>query len=103
MRQSQGRECVALRQVGRKDRSWCYFRCARIILSGVELMHMIRKGQMRDDRRGLSGGTAILPTGGVTPTGSLTKGETVPPTFTRAPLTRQNPSKEQLYLLVRDG
>lgn len=25
------------------------FRCARIILSGVELMHMIRKGQMQDD------------------------------------------------------
>jgi len=23
------------------------FRCARIILSGIELMHMIRKGQMR--------------------------------------------------------
>jgi putative transposase len=30
------------------------FRCARIILGGVELMHMIRKGQMRDDGRGLS-------------------------------------------------
>jgi putative transposase len=25
------------------------FRCARIILSGIEVMHMIRKGQMRDD------------------------------------------------------
>lgn len=25
------------------------FRCACIILSGIELMHMIRKGQMRDD------------------------------------------------------
>jgi putative transposase len=25
------------------------FRCARIILTGIELMHMIRKGQMRDD------------------------------------------------------
>jgi transposase-like protein len=25
------------------------FRCARIILSGIEIMHMIRKGQMRDD------------------------------------------------------
>lgn len=23
------------------------FRCARIILSGIEIMHMIRKGQMR--------------------------------------------------------
>ncbi|WP_430233525.1 IS6 family transposase [Paraburkholderia tropica] len=26
------------------------FRCARIILSGIELMHMIRKGQMQDKR-----------------------------------------------------
>lgn len=25
------------------------FRCARIILAGIELMHMIRKGQMQDD------------------------------------------------------
>jgi transposase-like protein len=24
------------------------FRCARIILSGIEMMHMIRKGQMKD-------------------------------------------------------
>jgi hypothetical protein len=24
------------------------FRCARILLSGVELMHMIAKGQMKD-------------------------------------------------------
>ena len=26
------------------------FRCARIILSGIQLMHMIRKGQMQDER-----------------------------------------------------
>jgi putative transposase len=25
------------------------FRCARIILSGIEIMHMIRKGQMKDN------------------------------------------------------
>lgn len=25
-----------------------YFRCARIIFSGIETMHMIRKGQMKD-------------------------------------------------------
>ncbi len=25
------------------------FRCARIILSGIEIMHMIRKGQMKGD------------------------------------------------------
>jgi transposase-like protein len=24
------------------------FRCARVILSGIEVMHMIRKGQMKD-------------------------------------------------------
>jgi len=26
------------------------FRCARILLAGIELMHMIRKGQMKSDR-----------------------------------------------------
>ncbi|MBR7964594.1 IS6 family transposase, partial [Burkholderia vietnamiensis] len=26
------------------------FRCARIILSGIEIMHMIRKGQMRVEK-----------------------------------------------------
>jgi putative transposase len=25
------------------------FRCARVLLGGIELMHMIRKGQMNDD------------------------------------------------------
>jgi putative transposase len=25
------------------------FRCARILLSGIEVMHMIRKGQMKED------------------------------------------------------
>ncbi|WP_421028058.1 hypothetical protein [Paraburkholderia sp. A1RO-5L] len=25
------------------------FRCARIILSGIEIMHMIRKGQVKGD------------------------------------------------------
>ena len=25
------------------------FRCARIILAGIEIMHMIRKGQMKGD------------------------------------------------------
>jgi putative transposase len=24
------------------------FRCARILLSGIELMHMIKKGQLKD-------------------------------------------------------
>jgi transposase-like protein len=28
------------------------FRCARILLSGIELMHMIRKGQMKNGSRG---------------------------------------------------
>ncbi|MEX3527428.1 MAG: DDE-type integrase/transposase/recombinase, partial [Burkholderia sp.] len=27
------------------------FRCARIILSGIEIMHMIRKGQMKVDSK----------------------------------------------------
>src|SRR5664280_1629421 len=36
--------------------------------------------------------STILPAGGVTPTGSLTRGETVPPTFTRAPLNATEPS-----------
>ena len=41
------------------------FRSARIILGGVELMHMIRKGQMRDDGRGLSAAcSTILHAGG---------------------------------------
>ncbi len=26
------------------------FRCARIILTGIETMHMIRKAQMKDNR-----------------------------------------------------
>jgi putative transposase len=30
--------------IGFKD-----FRCARIILAGIEVMHMIRKGKMQDD------------------------------------------------------
>jgi putative transposase len=30
------------------------FRCARIILGGIETMHMIRKGQMNDGRKALS-------------------------------------------------
>jgi transposase-like protein len=28
------------------------FRCARILLSGIGLMHMVRKGQMKNDGRG---------------------------------------------------
>jgi transposase-like protein len=28
------------------------FRCARILLSGIEPMHMIKKGQMKDGGRG---------------------------------------------------
>jgi transposase-like protein len=30
------------------------FRCARILLSGIELMHMIKKGQMKNGGRGQS-------------------------------------------------
>src|ERR1039457_7029909 len=35
--------------------------------------------------------STILPAGRVTPTGSLTRGETVPPTLTRAPLNATEP------------
>jgi transposase-like protein len=44
----------AVKRITRPVQGFKDFRCARIILSGVELMHMIRKGQMRDDGRGLS-------------------------------------------------
>ena len=44
----------AVKRITRPIQGFKDFRCARIILSGVELMHMIRKGQMRDDGRGLS-------------------------------------------------
>ena len=32
------------------------FRCASIIVAGIEVMHMIRKGQMKDDglKRGIA-------------------------------------------------
>jgi len=44
----------AVKRITRPIQGFKDFRCARIILGGVELMHMIRKGQMRDDGRGLS-------------------------------------------------
>jgi putative transposase len=44
----------AVKRITRPIQGFKDFRCARIILGGVELMHMIRKGQMRDDARGLS-------------------------------------------------
>ncbi|MFM0205447.1 IS6 family transposase [Paraburkholderia fungorum] len=37
-------KCIVKPMMGFKD-----FRCARIILAGTEVMHMIRKGQMQDD------------------------------------------------------
>jgi hypothetical protein len=44
----------AVKRITRPIQAFKDFRCARIILSGVELMHMIRKGQMRDDGRVMS-------------------------------------------------
>jgi putative transposase len=44
----------AVKRITRPIQGFKDFRCALIILGGVELMHMIRKGQMRDDGRGLS-------------------------------------------------
>jgi hypothetical protein len=43
-------------------------RCARVILAGIEIMHMIRKGQLRsNDGSTLSAAQRILFVGGVTP------------------------------------
>ena len=44
----------AVKRITRPKQGFKDFRCARIILGGVELMHMIRKGQMHDNGRGLS-------------------------------------------------
>ena len=44
----------AVKRITRPIQGFKDFRCAGIILGGVELMHMIRKGQMRDDGRALS-------------------------------------------------
>ncbi|MBC8743074.1 DDE-type integrase/transposase/recombinase, partial [Paraburkholderia sp. UCT31] len=40
----------AVKRIVRPMMGFKSFRCARIILSGTELMHMIRKGQMQDER-----------------------------------------------------
>ncbi|HEF4774547.1 TPA: IS6 family transposase, partial [Burkholderia multivorans] len=39
----------AIKRIIRPMMGFRNFRCARIILAGIEIMHMIRKGQMRDD------------------------------------------------------
>lgn len=39
----------AIKRIIRPMMGFKNFRCARIILSGIEVMHMIRKGQMKDD------------------------------------------------------
>jgi hypothetical protein len=39
----------AIKRIIRPMMGFKDFRCARIILSGIELMHMIRKGQLKDD------------------------------------------------------
>jgi transposase-like protein len=39
----------AIKRIIRPMMGFKNFRCARIILSGIELMHMIRKGQMKED------------------------------------------------------
>jgi putative transposase len=41
----------AVKRITRSIQGFKDFRCARIILSGIEVMHMIRKGQLRDDGR----------------------------------------------------
>src|ERR1700709_1288016 len=47
-----GANLAALQAIKRRIRlmmGFKNFRCARIILSGIETIHMIRKGQMKDD------------------------------------------------------
>jgi transposase-like protein len=39
----------AIKRIIRPMMGFKDFRCARFILAGIEVMHMIRKGQMRDD------------------------------------------------------
>jgi transposase-like protein len=39
----------AIKRIIRPMMGFKDFRCARIILSGIEIMHMIRKGQLNDD------------------------------------------------------
>lgn len=39
----------AIKRMSRPMMGFKDFRCARVILSGIEIMHMIRKGQMRGD------------------------------------------------------
>jgi hypothetical protein len=37
------------------------FRCARILLSGIEIMHMIAKGQMSDGDIGITAAEQFYP------------------------------------------
>jgi transposase-like protein len=39
----------AIKRIIRPMMGFKVFRCARIILSGLEIMHVIRKGQLNDD------------------------------------------------------
>jgi putative transposase len=39
----------AIKRITRPMLGFKDFRCARIILSGIEVMHMIRKGQMKTE------------------------------------------------------
>jgi transposase-like protein len=40
----------AVRRIAKPMTGFRNFRCVRIILSGIELMHMIRKGNLRNER-----------------------------------------------------
>src|ERR1035441_8980756 len=55
--------------------------------------HDPQRADVRRRERSVRSAT-ILHAGGVTPIGSLTRGETVPPTFTRAPLNATEPKFE---------
>ncbi|WP_367949138.1 DDE-type integrase/transposase/recombinase, partial [Paraburkholderia sp. NMBU_R16] len=46
MRQSLEQDHRAIKRIIKPMMGFKDFRCARIILAGIEIMHMIRKGQM---------------------------------------------------------
>jgi transposase-like protein len=43
------RDHRAIKRIIRPMMGFKSFRCVRIILSGIEIIHMIRKGQMQDN------------------------------------------------------
>jgi hypothetical protein len=86
------RDHRAVKRITRPLQGFKDFRCAGIILSGVELMLMIRKGQMRDDGRGLSAHNNSTYWRSNTDRIAHQEARLCRRLYTWAPLTRQNPS-----------